>query len=269
MGVPPVLGNAVAVSVAGLLVALAVAVGVELDVGVALAVDEALAVGVAVAVGLATMSSPVGLSSKPRTPSRSSLLRSPPLGLSSKPRSPPRSSPPRSSPVGLSSWANAAGAKTSAASIIAITSIKDLRIFFLFAPRLHSYSRLTSRQRAEVTEQTKLDYRRVTGQLLKCTASLLGDACSYARCMVWVLCYERVTRRDMAKMNSPEAWAAATMVAVSMFTSSGVALAASSHSVPNSGVSHNYVATTPGVLFSGFHNLALNLLKFGAAPLRK
>ena len=131
MGVPPVLGNAVAVSVAGLLVALAVAVGVELDVGVA------LAVGVAVAVGLATMASPVG----------------------------------------LSSWANAAGAKTSAASIIAITSIKDLRIFFLFAPRLHSYSRLTSRQRAEVTEQTKLDYRRVTGQLLKCTASLSGDPC--------------------------------------------------------------------------------------------
>jgi hypothetical protein len=175
MDVPPVLGNAVAVSVAGLLVALAMAVGVELDV--ALAVDEALAVGVAVAVGLATMSSPVGLSSKPRTPSRSSLLRSPPLGLSSKPRSPPWSSPPRSSPVGLSSWANAAGAKTSAASIIAITRIKDLRIFFLFAPRLHSYSRLTSRQRAEVTEQTKLDYRWVTGQFLKCTASLLGDAC--------------------------------------------------------------------------------------------
>ena len=72
----------------------------------------------------------------------------------------------------------------------------------------------------------------------------------------------------MAKMNSPKAWAAATMVAVSMFTS-GVALAASSHSVPNSGVSHNYVATMPGVLFTVFHNLALNLLKFGAAPLRK
>jgi hypothetical protein len=86
---------------------------------------------------------------------------------------------------------------------------------------------------------------------------------------VWVLCYERVTSRDMAKMNSPKAWAAATMVAVSMFTSSGVALAASSHSVPNSGVSHNYVATTPGVLLSVFHNVALNLLKFGAAPLRK
>jgi hypothetical protein len=60
-GVPPVSGNAVVVAAPGLLLALAVAACVALDVGVALAVDEA------VAVGLAATSSPVGLSSKPRT----------------------------------------------------------------------------------------------------------------------------------------------------------------------------------------------------------
>jgi hypothetical protein len=122
--VPPVLGSVV-VSAPGLLSALAVAVGVALAVDEALAVVEAIAVDEALAVGLATTSSPVGLSSKPR--------------------SPPRSSPPRSSPVGLSSWANAAGAKTSAASIIANSSIKDLRIFFLSALSLHDCSSLTFR----------------------------------------------------------------------------------------------------------------------------
>ena len=73
----------------------------------------------------------------------------------------------------------------------------------------------------------------------------------------------------MAKTTSPRAWVAVTIVAVLMLTFCGAALAAPPHNVPNSGVSHNYVATMPGVLFTVFHNLALNLLKFGAAPLRK
>jgi hypothetical protein len=142
--VPPVLGSVV-VSAPGLLSALAVAVGVALAVDEALAVDVAVAVDEALAVGLATTASPVGLSSKALAPSRSSSLRSSPPGLSSKLRSPPRSSPPRSSPVGLSSWANAAGAKSSAASIIANSSITDLRIFFLSALFFRDYSSLTSR----------------------------------------------------------------------------------------------------------------------------
>ena len=84
---------------------LAVAGELALAGGVALAEDGALAVG------LADASSPVGLSSKAR--------------------SPPRSSPPRSSPEGLSSWAKAAGASTIAPMATIRATIKILRIVFL------------------------------------------------------------------------------------------------------------------------------------------
>jgi hypothetical protein len=115
-GAPPVPGNALTlarglVETPDVTVAEGEALSVGVAVGVALGVGVALDVGVAVAVEVATMSSPVGLSSKLRTP--------------------PRSSPPRSSPVGLSSWANAACANTSAASATTNTNINDLRIFFL------------------------------------------------------------------------------------------------------------------------------------------
>ena len=53
----------------------------------------------------------------------------------------------------------------------------------------------------------------------------------------------------MAKKYVSRAWVAATVAAVSVFAFSGAALAAPPHGVPNSGASHNCVATTSGVLF--------------------
>ena len=53
----------------------------------------------------------------------------------------------------------------------------------------------------------------------------------------------------MARTNGLKAWAAVTIVALSMFTFSSAALAAPPDSVPNSGASHNCVATTSGILF--------------------
>jgi hypothetical protein len=64
---------------------------------------------------------------------------------------------------------------------------------------------------------------------------------------------ERATRRDMARKNGPRALAAATMAAVLVFTFSGVALA----DVPNSGASHNCVATTSGLLYFREHGIHL------------
>ena len=61
----------------------------------------------------------------------------------------------------------------------------------------------------------------------------------------------------MASTNSPKAWATAILAAVLIFASSGVALADPPHGVPNSGVSHNCVATSSGVLFFREHGIHL------------
>ena len=53
----------------------------------------------------------------------------------------------------------------------------------------------------------------------------------------------------MARTNSLKAWAAVTIVALSMFTFSSAALAAPPDGMPKSGASHNCVATTSGILF--------------------
>ena len=50
-------------------------------------------------------------------------------------------------------------------------------------------------------------------------------------------------------MNGPRAWATAIVVAAWALSLCGAAYAAPSHGVPNSGASHNGVATTSGVLF--------------------
>jgi hypothetical protein len=55
----------------------------------------------------------------------------------------------------------------------------------------------------------------------------------------------------MAKTASPKAWVALTIVVVLMLTfSSAAAFVAQPDTVPNSGASHNCVATSSGVLFS-------------------
>ena len=63
----------------------------------------------------------------------------------------------------------------------------------------------------------------------------------------------------MARTNSLKAWAAVTIVALSMFTFSSSALAAPPDSVPNSGASHNCVATTSGILFYEARGIHLGL----------
>jgi len=67
--------------------------------------------------------------------------------------------------------------------------------------------------------------------------------------MVLVLCQKIAARRSMARKNSLKAWAAVTIVALSMFTFSSAALAAPPDGTPKSGASHNCVATTSGILF--------------------
>ena len=59
----------------------------------------------------------------------------------------------------------------------------------------------------------------------------------------------RISCKSMARTNSLRAWAAVTVVAVSVVTFSSAALAAPPDSVPNSGASHNCVATSSGILF--------------------
>ena len=54
----------------------------------------------------------------------------------------------------------------------------------------------------------------------------------------------------MVKTACLRAWVALTIVAVLMLTFSGAALAAPPFPVPNSGASHNCVATSSGLLFS-------------------
>ena len=58
-------------------------------------------------------------------------------------------------------------------------------------------------------------------------------------------------------MNGPKAWATAILVAVSASAFCGAAYAASPHEVPNSGASHNCVATSSVVLFFREHGIHL------------
>jgi hypothetical protein len=60
-------------------------------------------------------------------------------------------------------------------------------------------------------------------------------------------------RRKMVKTASLRAWIALTIVVVLMLTFCGAALADPPHPVPNSGASHNCVATSSGLLFSREH----------------
>ena len=53
----------------------------------------------------------------------------------------------------------------------------------------------------------------------------------------------------MTRKNGPRAWAAATMITALLLASSGMAMADVPQSVPNSGASHNCVATTSGILY--------------------
>jgi len=75
--------------------------------------------------------------------------------------------------------------------------------------------------------------------------------------MVSVLCQEIATRRSMVRTNTVKTWAVVTIVALSMFTFSSAALAAPPNSVPNSGASHNCVATTSGILYFREHDVHL------------
>jgi hypothetical protein len=75
--------------------------------------------------------------------------------------------------------------------------------------------------------------------------------------MVLVLCQKLAARRSMARTKSLKAWAAVTIVAVSTVTFSSAALAEPPDSVPNSGASHNCVATTSGILFYEQHHIRL------------
>ena len=58
-------------------------------------------------------------------------------------------------------------------------------------------------------------------------------------------------------MNGPRAWVTAFVVAASALAFCGAAYAAPSHGVPNSGASHNCVATSSGVLFFREHGIHL------------
>ena len=58
----------------------------------------------------------------------------------------------------------------------------------------------------------------------------------------------------MTKTASPRAWVVLTIMAVLMLTFCATALAAQPDNRPNSGASHNCVATSSGVLFSREHN---------------
>ena len=58
-------------------------------------------------------------------------------------------------------------------------------------------------------------------------------------------------------MSRPRAWAIAIVAAAWALSLCGAAYAAPSHGVPNSGASHNCVATTSGVLFFREHGIRL------------
>jgi len=67
-------------------------------------------------------------------------------------------------------------------------------------------------------------------------------------CKVWVPA-QRATRRDMTGKKGTRASATATMATTLLLASSGMAMADIPQNVPNSGASHNCVATTSGVLY--------------------
>jgi hypothetical protein len=58
-------------------------------------------------------------------------------------------------------------------------------------------------------------------------------------------------------MSRPRAWAMTIVVVAWALSFCGVAYAAPTHSVPNSGASHNCVATTSGVLYFQDHGVRL------------
>jgi hypothetical protein len=75
--------------------------------------------------------------------------------------------------------------------------------------------------------------------------------------MVLVLCQKIATWRSMVRTNTLKTWAVVIVETLSMFTFSSAALAAPPNSVPNSGASHNCVATTSGILYFREHGVHL------------
>jgi hypothetical protein len=61
----------------------------------------------------------------------------------------------------------------------------------------------------------------------------------------------------MIRRNGSRAWATATMTTVLILAFSGMAMADVPQSVPNSGASHNCVATTSGILYFREHGIHL------------
>jgi len=61
----------------------------------------------------------------------------------------------------------------------------------------------------------------------------------------------------MTRKNGPRAWATAMMTTALLLSFSGMAIADVPQSVPNSGASHNCVATTSGKLY--FRNKGIHL----------
>jgi hypothetical protein len=61
----------------------------------------------------------------------------------------------------------------------------------------------------------------------------------------------------MTRKNGPRAWAAVTMTTALLLASSTMAMADVPQSVPNSGASHNCVATASGILYFREHGIHL------------
>jgi hypothetical protein len=61
----------------------------------------------------------------------------------------------------------------------------------------------------------------------------------------------------MTRRNGPRAWATAAMTTALLLAFSGMAMADVPQSVPNSGASHNCVATTSGILYFREHGIHL------------
>jgi hypothetical protein len=61
----------------------------------------------------------------------------------------------------------------------------------------------------------------------------------------------------MTRRNGPRTWATAAMTTALLLAFSGIAMADVPQSVPNSGASHNCVATTSGVLYFREHGIHL------------
>jgi hypothetical protein len=61
----------------------------------------------------------------------------------------------------------------------------------------------------------------------------------------------------MTRKYGPRAWATATMTPALLLAFSGMAMADVPQSVPNSGASHNCVATTSGILYFRQHGIQL------------